>query len=148
MTTNPNGPGRAGPSRLWPGLVDDAPDVFAEFVTEPAFAGFDGLLNAAFCMWRQHHDSQWRIGSIDHTGPLHLDDPDGAHRMLGLLIGPTPQSYRDFAVSYFGVDPDPAALAHVFALRPLTQDVVQRIHPLSTLDDLASDIASSGYPIQ
>jgi len=35
-------PWRVDPPKLWPGLVDNVPAPFAEFLTEPAF-GFDGV---------------------------------------------------------------------------------------------------------
>jgi hypothetical protein len=54
--------------------------------------------------------------------------------MLGVLTDPT-QSYRNFASSYFGVDPDPEAVTHIFNLRPLTLEVVQRINVHATLDE-------------
>ena len=143
---SPMAPGRSQPAQLWPGLVDDVPDVFADLVTVPAFAGLDGTLNATFCIWRQHHDTHWQTGAIHYIGLDGREDPDGAWGMLGVLTDPTPRSYRTFAASYFGVDPDLDAVGHVFDLRPLTHDVVHRINPHATLDDLGPDITSAGYP--
>jgi hypothetical protein len=68
--------------------------------------------------------------------------------MLGVLTDPTPQSYRNFASSYFGVDSDPEAVTHIFNLRPLTLEVVQRINAHATLDGLTPDIARSDYPTE
>lgn len=104
---SPMAPGRSRPARLWPGLVNDVPEAFTEFLTEPSFADLDGLFNATFCIWREHHDTQWRTGPIDYTGLEGRPDPDGAHQMLEVLTDPTPLSYRKFAASYFGVDLDP-----------------------------------------
>lgn len=143
---SPMAPGRRGPSRLWPGLIDDLPEVFAEFTTEPAFGDYDGLFNATFCIWRQTDDSRWRTGEIDYSGLENRADPDGAHQMLGVLTDPTPQSYRKFASSYFGIALDPDVVAHIFNLRPLSQDIVRRINARVTLDDLSAEIVSSGYP--
>lgn len=137
---------RSNPKQLWPGLVDDLPEVFAEFLTEPAFLGPDGLLAATFCMWRQTSGTHWQTGQVDYTNVPDISDPDGAHDLLGLLCDPTTKSYRRFAAEYFGVDIDPVAVSHVFDLRPLTQSVVAGINAELTLDDLAADIAMSGYP--
>jgi hypothetical protein len=145
---SPMAPGRIRPGQLWPGLVDDVPDVFTEFLSESAFADLDGMFSATFCIWRQHHDSEWRTGPIDYTGLPDRADPDGAHHLLDVLTDPTARSYRNFASSYFGVDLDPESLAHIFALRPLTQDVVARINPHATLDDLGPEITSAGYPTE
>jgi hypothetical protein len=77
---------------------------------------------------------------------LDRHDPDGAHELLDVLCDPTPQSYRNFALTYFEVDIDPAALEHVFNLAPLTDQLVRKINPHATLDDLTRDLASSEYP--
>ncbi|GAB7065820.1 hypothetical protein H7J06_26850 [Mycobacterium hodleri] len=143
---SPMAPGRSRPPALWPGLVDDVPDVFADLVTEPAFASLDGVLNATFCMWRQRHDTAWRAGAVHYLGLGDRADPDGAWQMLGVLTDPTPQSYRTFAATYFEVDPDPVAVDHVFNLRPLTRGVVRRINPQATLEELGADITSANYP--
>lgn len=137
---------RPHPHQLWPGLVDGLPEVFAEFLTEPAFLGPDGMLAATFCMWRQPSDHQWHTGPVDYTGVPDIGDPDGAHDLLGLLTDPTTQSYRRFAADYFGVHPDPAAVSHVYGLRPLTQSVVVGLNADLALDDLGTDITLSGYP--
>ena len=131
---------------LWPGLVDDVPDVFADLVTESAFASLDGVLNATFCIWRQHHDTSWQTGAVHYQGLGNRVDPDGAWQMLGVLTDPTPLSYRTWAAGYFGVDPDLDAVDHVFNLRPLTHDVVRRINAQTTLEELAPDITSAKYP--
>ena len=130
---------------LWPGLVDGLPTVFTQFLTEPAFADPDGFPSMTFCLWRQYSDSQWHTGPVDFTG-LDRYDTDGAHDMLGVLCDPTPQAYGTFAFEYFDVDINPAALEHVFALGPLTDQIVQTINPHAALDDLARDFASSAYP--
>jgi hypothetical protein len=143
---SPMAPGRSRPPELWPGLVDDVPDVFADLIVEPAFAGLHGQLNATFCIWRQHHDTHWQTGAVHYIGLNERIDPDGAWELLGVLTDPTPQSYRTFATAYFGIDPDPDAIAHVLNLRPLTPDVVQRISPSATLEDLGADITRAGYP--
>ena len=143
---SPMAPGRSNPPELWPGLVDDVPDVFADLVTEPALADLEGTLNATFCIWRQHHDTDWQTGAVHYFGLGDRVDPDGAWELLGVLTDPTPESYRTFAAAHFGVNPDPVAVHHVFSLRPLTQEVVHRINPRATLDELGPGIISAGYP--
>jgi len=136
----------SGSPELWPGLVDGLPAVFTPFLTEPAFTGPGGVLAMTFCIWREHHDSRWCTGPVDFTA-LDRYDTDGAHEMLGVLCDPTPaEAYGTFAFEYFEVDLDPVALEHIFALGPITDQLVRSINPSATLDDLARDLASSGYP--
>jgi hypothetical protein len=142
---SPMAPGRDG-AGLWPGLVDGLPDVFVEFLTEPAFLGFTGVLSATFCLWRQPFDSQWQTGPVTYPGLDGRGDPDGAHDLLDLLTDPTPQSYRDFARSYFEVETDPSALEHIYRLQPLTEQVVTQLNPAVRLADIADEIADAGYP--
>lgn len=141
-------PGRTRPPKLWPGLIDDVPEVFAEFLTEPAFLDPSGCFAATFCIWRQHGDNRWLTGPVDYATVRDRNDPDGAHDLLGLFTDSTSQSYRTFAASYFGVQTDPVAVSHVFDLRPLTQEVVARLNPDLTLDDLDADIRLAGYPTE
>jgi len=142
---SPMAPRYGDTPKLWPGLVEGLPAVFTQFLTEPAFAGPDGFIAMTFCIWREYHDSQWHTGPVDFTG-FDRYDTDGAKEMLGVLCDPTPLAYGSFAFGYFEVDIDPAALQHVFALGPVTDQIVRTINPVATLDDLVSDLASSGYP--
>ncbi|WBB70209.1 hypothetical protein [Micromonospora sp. WMMD812] len=129
---------------LWPGLVDTVPGVFSAQLAEPAFS-YEGVLEATVCLWRQVGDGRWRTGDIDLPGGA---DPDGADRLFEVLLDPTPEGYRRFAEDYYEVSLDADALGAVFALRPLTDDLVRRLNPDVTVADLAEDVAEIGYPAQ
>ncbi|GAA4576468.1 hypothetical protein GCM10023176_47900 [Micromonospora coerulea] len=127
---------------LWPGLVDTVPEVFSAQVHEPAFS-FAGGLAATVCLWRQRDDDRWYAGDIDFPDG---DDPDGADWLFEVLVDPTPLAYHRFAEDYYETSVDRSALGAVFALRPLTDDVVRRLNPDLTVEDLADDVAAIGYP--
>lgn len=139
-------PWRTDPPELWQGLVDGVPDVFAEFLTEPAFA-LEGVFAATYCLWRQHSDSGWQTGPVvypEHPGGI---SPDGADQFLNeVLTDPTSLPYQQFARDYFEVQPDPAAVEHVFGLHPLTEQIVRRLNPDVRLADLTDDINNIEYP--
>ncbi len=152
-------PWREDPRELWPGLLDGLPGVFLPLVREPAF-GYEGLLSATFCLWRLHSDDDdddddgggWRTGPIDYTeaDPRDVADPDGAERLLGILTDPTPESYLIHVEEYFEIELDEDAedaVAHVFAGRPLTADLVRAINPDTDLASLADDVAEIGYAV-
>ena len=139
-------PGHSSPAQLWPGLIDGVPDVFTEFLSEPALADPDGDFSATYCLWRRIDDAAWQTGPVSFVGLEGRDDPDGAHQFLDLLTDPTPRSYLDFARSYFEVELAPAAVAHVLDLRPLTDEVVARLNPDVALADLTAELATAGYP--
>ncbi|MEU8813393.1 hypothetical protein [Actinoplanes sp. NPDC048796] len=125
---------------LWPGLVDTVPEVFSACVAEPAFS-FDGVLKATVCLWRQHADERW------HTGELVFpagDDPDGAGWLFQGLVEGSPEAYQKFAEDYHERPVDLAAVAEIFAMRPLTDDLVRRLNADLRLADLAEDLAEIG----
>ena len=128
--------------RLWPGLVDDVPGVFAAAATEAAFS--DGAtLQATVCLWRQTGDDRWHVGEI--TFPPG-EDPDGADWLFELLVDGTPEGYQRFAEECYETEVDLSAVAAVFALEHLTDELVQRLGPDLTVDDLAEDLSQIGYP--
>lgn len=127
---------------LWPGLVDGVPEVFSPYVNEPAFS-FEGTLGATVCLWRQTSDDRWHAGDIDFPD---RDDPDGADGLFEVLVDGTAVAYLRFAEDYYETDVDPEAVSAVFALRPLTDEVVRRLNPVLTVEDLVEDRGAIGYP--
>jgi hypothetical protein len=109
------------PPRIWPGVLDAVPSVFAAFMTEPAFV----IEETTFCIWRTYHDSAWQRGTIhfpDHS------DPDGSHDLLAILDG-DPQTYQAYAESHYERLVDLNAIVHVYNHQPLTNAVVAAINP-------------------
>jgi hypothetical protein len=141
---SPMSPWAVQPPRLWPGVADAVPAVFAAYLREPAFLA-DGILQATACLWRQPADAHWHAGPIRF--PTGHEDPDGSHRLLSLLIDGSAEGYQQFAGDYYQTDPEPAAIRQVLALRPLTQELVTRINHEVRLSDLATDLAEIAYPV-
>ncbi|MDI6104241.1 hypothetical protein QLQ12_37185 [Actinoplanes sp. NEAU-A12] len=127
---------------LWPGLVDTVPEVFADYVAEPAFS-FDGTFKATVCLWRRHGDDRWHAG-----GPAFPDgdDPDGADWLFQFLVDGTPAAYRCGAEAHYGTTLDLEAIGEVFAGRPLTGELVRRLDAGLPMTGLAGDLARIGYP--
>ena len=63
-------PWSAKPPQVWRGVLDEVPDRFNPFATEPAFSMGD----TTFCIWRGHDDDVWRTGHIEWPSG---EDPDG-----------------------------------------------------------------------
>ncbi|WP_327003067.1 hypothetical protein OHA72_49635 [Dactylosporangium sp. NBC_01737] len=134
----------AGEGRLWPGLIDTVPAVFAGSVNEPAFS-YDDRLNATVCLWRETTDDRWHTGDITYPpGP----DPDGADYLFAVLVDGTPQAYLRFAADYYEQELDGAAVGAVYAMEPLTKALVRRLNPDLKLRHLADDLAEIGYPVR
>ncbi|VEH26122.1 Uncharacterised protein [Cellulomonas fimi] len=127
--------------RLWPGLVESVPAVFADHVTEPAFSDGATLL-ATVCLWRQTEDDGWHAGDIAFPSG---DDPDGANWLFAMLVDYSPEAYERFVEDYYESQVDSSAVRAVFALEPLTQELVQRLNPETDMAALADDLDQIGY---
>jgi len=131
----------------WPGVLDEVPAVFRPYVEEPAFSDEDGTPFVTACLWRETGDGAWQAGTI--AFPEDADDhgdPDGAGYLFQLLVDRSPEAFRRFAEDYYETPVGLEAVRHVFALRPLTGEVVSALNPEATLTGLADDIAGIGYP--
>ncbi|WP_053750008.1 hypothetical protein [Streptomyces sp. MMG1533] len=131
----------------WPGVVDEVPEVFRSYVEEPAFTDEDGMPVVTACAWRETGDGTWRTGAIEFPGGDGSGgDPDGSGYLFRLLVDRSPEAFRDFAEDQYEVPVSLAAVRHVFALRPLTGEVVAALNPETSVDALSTDIAGIGYP--
>lgn len=128
----------------WPGVLDGVPEVFAHCVTEPAFSDERDRRLVTACLWRQTSDDRWHTGDIEF--PAGYPDPDGSTELFGLLVDRSPEAYQRFATDYYEVPVAIAPIRHLYALRPLTDEVVSTLNPALTRADLADDIAEIGYP--
>ena len=124
---------------LWPGMLDGLPDEFAPFFSEPAVSPE----MVSFCTWRRYGDLAWQIGDLDFPEG---DDPDGSAEFLAILDG-NPHSYLRWSHIYHERDLPLEPVTEVYGHRPLTHEMVAQLNPEVTLDDLAQDIAESGYPV-
>ncbi|MFB8172315.1 hypothetical protein ACFC60_30650 [Kitasatospora purpeofusca] len=124
-----------------PRLLPEVPGPFRAQTVEPAFGEEDGTPLATVCFWHgAGGEDGWQAPSAAPTGGVGL---------FALPAAADPaRAYLEWAEEYYEPEhaPDPAAVAHVLALRPLTAAVVAAIDPDVDLDDLAEDIAEIGYP--
>lgn len=128
----------------WPGVIDEVPELFEPFVEEPAFTDEDEVPVVTACLWRGATDDRWHHGAIDF--PEGAADPDGATSLFELLVDRSPEAFQRVAEDYYEVSVDLGAVGHVFALRPLDQELVSLLNPEVSLTDLAQDISEIGYP--
>ncbi|WP_308193476.1 hypothetical protein [Micromonospora alfalfae] len=134
---------------LWPGLVDGVPEVLRPHVTEPAFCDEDGQLVATTVLWRLAEDDRWHAGDgIAFPPPRPYDDngPDGSG-LLDILLDDIVDRFVEFAVDYYEMTVDRAAVEHIVAHRPLTDTVTRAVNPQLSVADLRVDLTEIGYPI-
>ncbi|GHH84126.1 hypothetical protein GCM10018793_47690 [Streptomyces sulfonofaciens] len=130
----------------WPGVLDEVPDAFRAYVTEPAFTDEDGTPVVTACLWRAPGDDAWRTGTIDFPDDG-SGDPDGSGSLFHLLTDRSPEAFRRFAEDYYEVPVALSAVRHVYAGHPLTEEVVGVLNPGLTLVDLTEDAVEIGYPL-
>ncbi|GAA1414131.1 hypothetical protein GCM10009639_67730 [Kitasatospora putterlickiae] len=122
-------------------LLPEVPEAFRSHVQEPAFGEEDGVPLATVCFWREGGDTAWRAPSAAPTGGVGL--------FALLAAEDLAEAYRAWAEEYYELEEslDPAAVAHVLALRPLTGAVVSALNPDLDVEELADDLAGIGYPV-
>ena len=138
-------PYRCDPLASWPGLLEDLPAAFSELVAEPAFCDPLGALRATVCFWREREGAGWACGS---PSPLSRAQDDGGAGWLFEVLVEGAQGYCAFAREYYDIDVDTQSVHHVFALKPLSQQIVSRLNPDTSLPDIAVELRSIGFEVE
>ena len=125
--------------QVWPGVLDQVPSEFGEFLSEPAFS----LAETTFCIWRRAEDESWQTGHIQYPED---EDPDGSEELLFVLDG-DPKTYQEFAEEYYECAVDLGSVTAIYEHLPLSLEIVQKLNPDVTLETLSSDVAEIDYPI-
>ena len=126
------------PPQVWLGVLDTVPNLFAAFLTEPAFI----IEDTTFCVWRTYQDSVWQRGTIEFPDD---PDPDGSQELLAILDG-DPQTYLAYAEAYYERSINLDAVKQVYNHQPLTKALVGALNPDLSFADIAADQEEIGYP--
>jgi hypothetical protein len=125
--------------KVWPGVLDQIPEVLKSFATEPAFS----MQDTTFCIWREVQDLQWHAGKISFPAS---NDPDGSKWMLSILDG-NPSSYKVWAEDYYEFPVSLQAVQRIYGHAPLTPELVHELNATVELESLLADAAEIGYPL-
>ena len=125
------------PPQVWTGVLDDVPQVFASFLSEPAFE----REATTFCIWREHADTAWRRGNI--VFPMR-EDPDGSADLLAILDN-DPRTYQAWAEEYYEHDINLAAIQSIYRHEPVTDALIKSLNAEMSLQALEEDLAEIGY---
>ena len=125
---------------VFPATVQaSVPPGFASFLNEPAFS----MQRASFCLWRRHTDSGWNVVAMDDA--ISRSSEDGSLEMLRILDG-NPLTYRDWAQDYYEREVALDAVRAVYAFQPLTAELIAKLNPDLSLENVATDAIEIGYP--
>lgn len=122
---------------IWPGVLDQVPAEFEAVLSDPALVPEE----TSFCLWRKYGENRWQTGKIQFPEE---EDPDGSAELLFILDG-KPETYASWASEYYERSIPLDAVKHVYAHKPLTQQLISRLNPDRSLDDLAGDLDEVGY---
>lgn len=125
--------------QVWPGVLDQVPSEFGDFLSEPAFS----ISETTFCIWRRTEDESWQTGQIQYPEDA---DPDGSEDLLFILDG-DPETYREFAEQYYECEVDLESVISIYDHQPLTPGLVKKLNPEASLESLTSDLEQIGYPV-
>lgn len=138
-------PHQFDPPSVAPGVLDNVPPEFAEFLKEPAF----DIENTTFCIWRRREDDAWHHGNVIFPDGA---DPDGSEDLLAMLDG-DPETYRTWAEDYFGDDweddrrLESSDVARIYHHELLTDALVTAINPDRKFSEVTKDAKEIGYPL-
>lgn len=135
---SPMSPYATDTGKPWPGVLDDIPTEFDNFLSEPAFS----IGDVTFCLWRRYTDTSWQMGTIHYPAGR---DPDGSEELLSILDG-EPTTYSEFAEEYYEQDIDTVVIEHIYQHRPLTDDIISALNTDISSEELQADIEEIGYP--
>ena len=124
---------------VWPGVLDEVPNEFAEFLTESAFS----IPETTFCIWRRNADASWQTGQIDYPKE---EDPDGSEDLLFVLDG-NPATYQEFAEQYYERSIDLEAVTSIYQHQPLTAEIIKALNPEVSLGGIGPDLEEIAYPL-
>ena len=125
--------------QIWPGVLDQVPSEFGDFLSEPAFS----MSETTFCIWRRTEDDSWHTGEIQYPQE---DDPDGSEDLLFILDG-DPTTYLEFAQQYYEREVDLDSVNRIYDHQPLTLELVQKLNPDVSLESLTSDLEQIDYSV-
>ncbi len=125
---------------LWPGIIDDVPNQFQEFLKEPAFTTED----ATFFVWRDSIDRNWTVGNIKY--PNDDNDADGSGWMLSMLCG-TPSEYVEWAQDYHEQEISFEVVGRIYTHQPLSEETVKSLNQDLSLADVLACADEIGYPL-
>jgi hypothetical protein len=115
------------------------PPELAEFSHEPAFR-WDSTSFAAF-MLPAHGDWVWARSFTEFS------DLDGGESDLLSLLPGSPQDYADFASNYYETDVPVEVVQQIFALQPITEDMIAALNPNIDHSEIEHELFSEiAYP--
>jgi hypothetical protein len=133
------------PPRPWPGLLDGVPEALRDVAERVTYDESYGA-NATVTLWRLLGESTWSYGHVTYPAEMAVGWQDVQCPEIFYALDGRPETYANDIEEVEGVVLDIDAVRHVFAQRPLTEDVVRALNSERSLPALASDLTTIGYP--
>ncbi|MCF6348441.1 MAG: hypothetical protein L3J20_09105 [Flavobacteriaceae bacterium] len=126
-------------SKIIANLTMNLPKEFQNFITEPAFK----MDEITFLSWRLFKDSNWNVGNLS---AFDKEDINSLVNRIDILVGDY-NDYIDWAEEYYEVEIDKIAVNRIFDGETLTDEMITRLNPEISKENLEEDILEIGYSI-
>lgn len=123
---------------VWPGVLENVPDVFSSFLNTPEVKADE----TTFCIWETQANTSWQHGPVFFPPGK---DPDGSEFLMWALDGQV-TTYLEYFWDYCGIELPQAAVESIFDHNPLTIQLIKSMNPDKNIADAATEARKIGYP--
>jgi len=123
-------------------VLQQIPEVFGEYVSEPAFYG-EGFPLVTAAAWRIIDQASWAFAP---DGDL-VEARDVGDIIALLLATNGPEEYIRYAEEIHEATLDPVVVAAVYNGESMSEEMVRSLNSGASMESLAEDIEEIGYPM-
>lgn len=137
-------PWKRTPPYPYPGLFEGLPPEFLEFAEEVSFT-LNEVPAFTSCYWNCGDEGEgWSFGALRD---LDLETPGiGDSKLFVPLTNTGPAFYVEHALAAYEKRLDLEAVASIYELSHMTEEVILRLNPEASLEDVQDELATIGYP--
>ncbi|MBP2472685.1 hypothetical protein JOF53_001557 [Crossiella equi] len=127
----------------WPGLVDDLPSDFHDFLALPPFDQDDNLAVTAL-IWRRWNGTRWQTGEITYPAG---NDPDGSQWLFQLLVAQSSSVYQEYVAGFDDRPVDRQALRALWHGAVLTESLAHKLNPAACWPEVRAEAEAVGFAV-
>ncbi len=131
-------PWKQEPPRIWPGILEDVPGEFIDFITtEPV-----PTIGTTFCIWKKYSDPNWQTGKMALPKDLF---GDGSAALLSVYDA-KPRTYKNWAEEYYEKKIPSIIIKEIYSHTPFNELDIKQINRIIEKRQIIKDIVEIDYP--